>query len=64
MGGSKCFGTHITENHLGTLFALFFRFRGMGHFPELIPKFGHFWGVARQKGDYPKFWSKINEIHV
>ena len=24
IGGSKSFGTHITENHLGTLFALFF----------------------------------------
>ena len=23
-GGSKSFGSHITENHLGTLFALFF----------------------------------------
>ena len=24
MGVSKSFGTHITENHLGNLFALFF----------------------------------------
>ena len=24
LGGSKSFGTHISENHLGTLFALFF----------------------------------------
>ena len=24
MGGSEIFDTHVTENHLGTLFALFF----------------------------------------
>ena len=64
MEGSKCFGTHLMENHLDTLFALFFRFRGMGHFPELISKFGHFWGVGWQNGNYPWVWSKIKETHV
>ena len=46
--GSKNFGTHITENHLGTLIALFFgpardKMGPKGQFLAKNVKFGHFW---------------------
>ena len=58
LGGSKIFGTHISENHQGTLFALFF---------------GQAWNQMGQKGQYlvqndqkcmcwakfGRFWDKI-----
>ena len=95
-GGSKTFGTRISENPSALAFGatsqfLFWNrnfwhrgihyytqdynfplgpspkkscFQGTGHFLGLNPYFGHFWGVARQKGNYPYFWSKINKTRV
>ena len=50
MGGSKIFDTHITEKHLGTLFALFFSWAldqigQKGRYlakSQFTPKFGYF----------------------
>ena len=61
---------HITTTPESTTFPLdqdpnlFSLFLGTGRFPGLIPKFGHFWGVAQQKGKYPQFWSETNETRV
>ena len=64
-GRGKCFGTHITENHLGTLFALFFgrAFDQMGQKCQylyhtkkiLFPNYGSFSGLNPVFGGFRPF---------
>ena len=50
-GGSKCFGTHIAENHLGNLFILFF---WLGMEPNNGPKIP----IFGQNAVFCRFWAK------
>ena len=54
LGESKGFGTHLSENHLGTSFALFFSrpFLGQNAF---------FWG-REQNFWYPQIWEPIRHL--
>ena len=50
-GWSKCFGTHIAENHLGNLFILFF---WLGMEPNNGPKIP----IFGQNAVFCRFWAK------